>query len=102
MYKYRRAYNAVADKNAKIIADLERGKRRKLVRAAIKVQNVVNTMVEQDNVEGLPRRSTRNNVDGRSRNPITWGIAGGKGEEVMPGIRTKYYVGTYNGDNRNS
>lgn len=26
--------------------------------------------------------------------------AGGKGEEVTPGIRTKHYVGTYNGDDR--
>ncbi|EFN71019.1 hypothetical protein EAG_09909 [Camponotus floridanus] len=40
----------------------------------------------------------RNNVYGRSRNPITWHTIGEKGEEVMPRIRTKHYVATYCGD----
>jgi len=55
-------YNAVADKHGKIVADLEWGKRWKIVGTAVKVQNVVNT-VGQDNVVRHPGRSIRNNVD---------------------------------------
>jgi len=71
-------------------------------RTAVKVQNVVNTTVGQDNVGSRPGRSICNNVDGRSRNLITWHTTDGKGEEVAPGIRTKHYVGICNDDNRNS
>lgn len=94
--------NAIADKkrkNANIIVDLGWGKRRK-IEYALKVQNV-NTwdrIMLRDCQGGV----FSNNVHERSRNPITWRTAGGKGEEVTPGIRTKHYAGTHNGDNRNS